>query len=105
MSGALSQSIKQHYTRPELGTSILGALATAGKNIDNLSRKILHRSMNFTSAVGKRHSSLPPPQGWIGANAFWMSASEGRCAASRASSGAGSQALTSLMNIVASLRY
>lgn len=33
---ALDESIKQHYTRPNLGTLILAALENAGKDINNL---------------------------------------------------------------------
>ncbi len=33
---ALNESIKQHYTRPDLGASILTALANAGKDVNRL---------------------------------------------------------------------
>ncbi len=32
----LNEKIKQHYTRPDLGASILAALANAGKDVNNL---------------------------------------------------------------------
>ena len=35
-SSSLSEDVKQHYTRPDLGTLILSALADAGKDINNL---------------------------------------------------------------------
>lgn len=35
-SGSLNEDIKQHYTRPDLGTLILTALADAGKDVNNL---------------------------------------------------------------------
>lgn len=35
-SNSLNENVKQHYTRPDLGTLILTALANVGKNIDKL---------------------------------------------------------------------
>ncbi len=35
-SSSLNEDIKQHYTRPDLGTIILTALASAGKDLDAL---------------------------------------------------------------------
>ena len=36
-SSSLNEDVKQHYTRPDLGTVILTALASAGKDLDALS--------------------------------------------------------------------
>jgi MPBQ/MSBQ methyltransferase len=35
-SSSLNEDVKQHYTRPDLGTVILTALASAGKDLDTL---------------------------------------------------------------------
>jgi MPBQ/MSBQ methyltransferase len=35
-SSSLNEDVKQHYTRPDLGTGILTALASAGKDLDAL---------------------------------------------------------------------
>jgi hypothetical protein len=35
-SRSLNEDIQQHYARSDLGTAILGALANAGKDLDNL---------------------------------------------------------------------
>ncbi len=35
-AGALNEDIKQHYTRPDLGSAILAALANAGKDVNSL---------------------------------------------------------------------
>ncbi len=50
----VERAVEAHYARGGLGEAILAALSRARKDLENLRRKILHRSTSFISEVERR---------------------------------------------------
>ena len=90
-SSSLNEDVKQHYTRPDLGTVILTALASAGKDLDALTPEDLAPIDEFH--IRGRQATLELAKA-AGVDATQYVLDVDRRAASPGSSGAGSRAST-----------